>query len=45
MTLLKEYNVPVTNPKESKICDMPKKELKIVGLRKLSKLQITQEMI
>lgn len=40
MTVPKEHNnFPVVNPKEMEIYKMPNKELKIIVVRKLSKLQ------
>lgn len=36
-------NLPVTNNKEMKICDLPNEELKIAVLRKLNELQENTE--
>ena len=43
ITPVKEHNFLVTEPKETKICDLPDKKFKIVVLRKLSEPQVTRE--
>ena len=40
MTSLKDHNnLPVTEPKDMEICDLPDKEFKTVVLKKLKELQ------
>ena len=46
MTPPKDHNsLPVTNPKEMKLWDLPDKEFKITVLRKLNELQENTESL